>query len=180
MTSNLICINQRKIKHARLELKSGRLNLILPKEKNLDIELLIKKHSRWINDKSELVKEIKKEYRGRKLEKRSEEELRILIKKYVRKASEILKVEPNNIFIKKLKTKWGSCSPNKNLTFNFVLKYLPNRVIWYVVYHEMSHLLIPKHNNKFWYLIKYQFEKMENYERDLFGYWFLIRGKIKI
>lgn len=98
---------------------------------------------------------------------------------YIKRAEDILKVSPKNIYIKKMKTKWGSCSKNKNLSFNAVLRYLPSRMIWYVVYHEMAHLIVPKHNDAFWYLIKYQFEKFTKYQKDLFGYWFLIKDKVR-
>jgi len=38
-----------------------------------------------------------------------------------------------------MKTKWASYSQKGNLTINALLKYLPERLVRYVVFHEMIH-----------------------------------------
>lgn len=55
------------------------------------------------------------------------------------------------IQIRKMKTMWGNCNPVKSLiTLNEYL-YKANLLgIQYVVLHEMTHLLYPKHNNNFY------------------------------
>ncbi|MBU3965756.1 MAG: M48 family metallopeptidase [Euryarchaeota archaeon] len=74
-----------------------------------------------------------------------------------------------------MKSKWGSCSPKKNLTINTLLKYLPEEIIEYVIFHEMAHLIERKHNEKFWKIISNKFQNYEENEKELFEYWFLIR-----
>ncbi len=55
------------------------------------------------------------------------------------------------IKFKKLKSRWGSCAPNKGvLTFNINLMYAPLECIWYVVLHEFTHFLVPNHSKKFY------------------------------
>lgn len=39
-----------------------------------------------------------------------------------------------------MKTKWASFSPKNNLTINKLMKYLPDDLIEYVIFHEISHL----------------------------------------
>lgn len=53
--------------------------------------------------------------------------------------------------IRKMKTMWGNCNPLKSLiTFNEYL-YKANLLgIQYVVLHEMTHLLYPRHNDNFY------------------------------
>lgn len=53
--------------------------------------------------------------------------------------------------IKKMKTLWGSCTPQKNkITLNEYLLKANVRCIQYVVLHELTHLLHPNHNSDFY------------------------------
>ena len=55
------------------------------------------------------------------------------------------------IYIKKMKTLWGSCTPKKNkITLNEYLLKANIRCIQYVVLHELAHLLYPNHNSDFY------------------------------
>jgi len=52
---------------------------------------------------------------------------------------------------RKMKTRWGSCQPNKNiLTFNTMLLLTPFECIKYVVIHEFCHFICPDHSKKFY------------------------------
>jgi len=81
----------------------------------------------------------------------------------------------NNIYFRRMKSKWGSCSLNENLTINTFLKCLPYNLIEYVVFHEMIHLIERKHNGHFWKIISKKFDNYEEKEKELFEYWFLIQ-----
>ncbi len=48
------------------------------------------------------------------------------------------------------KSRWGSCSSNKTLSFNQNLVKAPRSIIEYVVIHEICHLLQPNHSAAFW------------------------------
>ena len=74
-----------------------------------------------------------------------------------------------------MKSKWASCSIKKNLTFNTLLRYLPNFLIKYVVFHEITHLKEKKHNERFWKIIKKEFKDYQKKEKELLIYWFLIQ-----
>ena len=56
----------------------------------------------------------------------------------------------NKIFIRAQKTKWGNCSPRRNLSFNWRLIKSPLFVIDYIVLHELVHTEVLKHTNKYW------------------------------
>lgn len=47
-------------------------------------------------------------------------------------------------------SKWGSCTPENNLQFNWRLIMAPLLVIDYVVVHELVHTLEKNHSRKFW------------------------------
>ncbi len=61
-----------------------------------------------------------------------------------------LKVKPKSIEIVESKAKWGSCSSDRKLTFNYRLAMAPIEVIDYVVIHELCHLLHMNHDRSFW------------------------------
>ncbi|GGG69463.1 M48 family metallopeptidase [Paenibacillus radicis (ex Gao et al. 2016)] len=63
---------------------------------------------------------------------------------------EQLKVRPKSFEIVESLTKWGSCSSNRNLTFNYLLAMAPLDVIDYVVVHELVHLHHMNHDRSFW------------------------------
>jgi len=53
------------------------------------------------------------------------------------------------VTIKNNKTNWGSCSSLKNINLNLHLMRLPDRLIDYIVVHELVHTQIPNHGPSF-------------------------------
>ncbi|TAK11980.1 MAG: M48 family peptidase [Anaerolineae bacterium] len=52
-----------------------------------------------------------------------------------------------------MKTRWGSCAPNRKIKVNIELIKSPLPCIDYVIIHELSHLLFPNHDKKFYRLL---------------------------
>ena len=57
------------------------------------------------------------------------------------------------VFIKNLKSKWGSCSSNGNINLNLSLILLPDQLIDYIILHELAHTREHNHGEGFWKLL---------------------------
>lgn len=56
-----------------------------------------------------------------------------------------------DIYVRKMKTLWGSCTSTKSkVTFNNYLLKANIRCIQYVILHELTHLLYPNHSKSFY------------------------------
>lgn len=67
--------------------------------------------------------------------------------------SQIIGVSYNRIAVREQKTRWGSCSSGRNLNFNWKLIMMPEKVLDYVVIHELSHLKEMNHSKRFWNIV---------------------------
>ncbi len=61
-----------------------------------------------------------------------------------------LRQKPHRVYVMGQRTKWGNCSAERNLSFNWRLILAPDFVLRYLVTHETIHLAIPGHSAKFW------------------------------
>lgn len=57
--------------------------------------------------------------------------------------------------------RWGSCTVNDNVSFNWRLIKAPMFVIDYVVVHELSHLMETNHTSRFWGIVRTHSPTME-------------------
>ncbi|HEY1122813.1 MAG TPA: SprT family zinc-dependent metalloprotease [Haloferula sp.] len=68
----------------------------------------------------------------------------------IRKWEPKLKVKVSGYFLQRMKTKWGSCNHRAgNIRLNTELVKKPRDLLEYVIVHEMIHLLVPTHSERF-------------------------------
>ena len=65
-----------------------------------------------------------------------------------------------SVSIKRLKSRWGSCSTQQDIALNCFLMQLPWDLIDYVLLHELLHTRVMAHGKKFW-------SELANYVSDL-------------
>ena len=61
------------------------------------------------------------------------------------------KIVKQDIKIRQMKTRWGSCNPHKSyINLNIELIKKPKICIEYVFFHELVHLIYPNHSREFY------------------------------
>lgn len=60
----------------------------------------------------------------------------------------------NRIKITSAEKRWGSCGPEKNLSFSWKLVLAPLEVVDYVVVHELSHIKEMNHSRAYWNTVR--------------------------
>jgi predicted metal-dependent hydrolase len=65
--------------------------------------------------------------------------------------------------IRAQRTRWASCSPNGRMSFNWRLLLAPERILEYVIWHEVCHLEVLDHSRRFWSLLE---RRWPDYRRD--------------
>ncbi|MDY0213859.1 MAG: SprT family zinc-dependent metalloprotease, partial [Desulfuromonadaceae bacterium] len=73
-----------------------------------------------------------------------------LLEKKVKRLALKVGAQPASIEIKTFKARWGSCSINGKLQFNLLIVLAPERIVDYVVVHELCHLLQHNHSAAYW------------------------------
>ena len=113
-------------------------------------EQVLEKYGEWIKQKQATINiAIQKSTETSINKTRTDNELKMLVRNHAASAQEDLNTKINKIYFREMKTKWASHSQNNNLTINTRLKYLPEDLISYIVYHETAHNLERKHNETF-------------------------------
>jgi hypothetical protein len=85
----------------------------------------------------------------------------------VRKIASELNFKVGKITIRGQKTRWGSCSTNGNLSFNYSLLRFRKEIIDYVIIHELCHLKEMNHSERFWKLVEGYYPDYKNLRKEL-------------
>lgn len=68
--------------------------------------------------------------------------------------AQILNVSFNRIKISNAQRRWGSCSTKKNINLSWKLMMAPDRIIDYIIVHELAHLIELNHSYRFWMIVE--------------------------
>lgn len=152
----------------------ARVLVTIPRRVNMNlVEKFIVDHTEWILKQIEKMKGKKKfqfpEGVTQTSLHASKSRAKKILKERLEYFNESYQFEYNKIVIRNQKSRWGSCSANKNLNFNYKLLFVADHVRDYVVVHELCHLKEMNHSKKFWNLVAQTIPDHQKRRRELRG-----------
>jgi predicted metal-dependent hydrolase len=111
-----------------------------------DGEFIIKLKNNYSEDENKKI--VKSSYENWILEQG-----KVIFKQKIKEFSKTIGVYPRKISIKNLRNRWGSLTKNGAIVINVNLIKVPEKIIDYIIIHELCHLIIQGHSHKFWFLL---------------------------
>lgn len=139
------------------------------------IKKFIKEKQSWIAKKQRLIKDRNKKAQNIAPSKISKEKALDKITKRVEHYSSLSGFKYNQIKITSAQKRWGSCSANNNLNFPKKLALAPDKVIDYVVVHELCHIKEKNHSQKFWNEVSKLMPEYKKYRKWLKDHGYLLK-----
>lgn len=120
------------------------------------IKKVLSKHNDWIINAIEKEKEKNERFPEPTAEQIKE--LKKSARKYFTETceyySKLMNAQYTKITITSAKTRFGSCSSKKSISFSYRLMLYPESAREYVVVHELAHLFVMDHSKKFYTIIE--------------------------
>lgn len=76
----------------------------------------------------------------------------------------------NRVSIRGQKTRWGSCSSDKNINLNYKLLFLEPDFVNYIIIHELCHTMHLNHSREFWQLVNDFYPNYRELRKQLLKY----------
>lgn len=76
----------------------------------------------------------------------------------------------NKVFVRRQRTRWGSCSGQNNINLNVNLVRLPIELMDYIILHELVHTRIKDHSPRFWKMLGQYVDEPERVDQQLNRY----------
>ena len=139
------------VKHETIKLEHGTKIPILGKEyiiKNLQ--------GRGITriENEEIIVYGMPQFTNRRIKEFLQKELFIQCQKRAVFMAENIARKVKAVKINSANSRWGSCTTQGVLTFNWLLIFAPSEILDYIIAHEVAHLQEMNHSDKFWQVVK--------------------------
>lgn len=148
-------LTRKRITTLRLRvLPGGIVAVSAPRQMSLrQIERFIASKSAWVREKileaSKMPPRLTKTEAAAEYHKYHRQALS-LAKQKVAEYSLRYGFRPGTMSIGKQESRWGSCSRNGRLRFNYKIVFMPPSILEYLIIHELCHLREFSHSRKFW------------------------------
>lgn len=113
----------------------------------------VERHTSWIQKQVERIKKRTVLYGNKKEIFLYKQQAQAFAEERCVYFGKLYGVKPKKITIRAQKSRWGSCSRQGSLSFNYQIALLPPGLADQVIVHELCHLLEFNHSKKFWALV---------------------------
>lgn len=149
-------------------LPGGKAVVTVPRGAEAQVGSFVAAHRDWlVHARRKMANTIALPVRSREAYRTHKEAARALITARVRHFNQHYQYPINRIAIKCTRRMWGSCSLKGNLNFNYALVHIPERLVDYVVVHELCHLKEHNHSARFWALVEEVLPEYRALRREL-------------
>lgn len=158
-------IVRRRVKHSRIIYRRRNPLVILPP--GISPARLFKAHHAGISRTIRSYREAVREADRLEIGSLEDRDLLPYIRSQVDRYSRNLGVKTGEIKLRKMKRRWGTCYSDGRIILNRAIRHLPYRLISYILYHEVLHMKIRRHNRAFKEAMKLRFGNTVGLDREL-------------
>ena len=142
-------IKNNRAKRIIISIKPEFVRVTIPRRHTFkDAQKFVKQKIDWIKIHSNNMKTLL--LKSKKLPKIDKEEAREKLGKRLSELAQKYDFKYNKLSIRSQKTRWGSCSSKNNISLNMKLLHLPDKLIDYILLHELVHTRVKNHSQDFW------------------------------
>lgn len=96
------------------------------------------------------------------------EQIKAVVPPLVSRWASVIGVDVDKLYVQQMKTKWGSCNPRaRAIRLNTELAKKPKHCLEYILVHEMAHILVRHHNDRFAALMDKFMPQWQHYRAEL-------------
>ena len=145
--------------------KDGELKITAPRRASLhQIQKLVEERQAWIE-------KAQNKHRNQSLNSQNQVKIdlnqaKIELTKRIRELAKGHNLPFNKLGFRSQKTRFGSCSSQKNISLNYQLFNMPQDFVDYVLMHELVHTRYMNHGQDFWNLLELICPGAKNFHRQ--------------
>lgn len=109
---------------------------------------------------------------------RTLQQLRLLVRQCAAQSETVVGKQAAGWRFKPMRSQWGSCNSQNIIAINTRLMFLPERLVAYVVHHEMVHLKIHSHDRSFRAMVEVLFPDRLLLDKQLHSFARILREKL--
>jgi predicted metal-dependent hydrolase len=152
----------------------GEIRVSMPRRETIErVEQFIRRNDDWLRQQLARAKKMpepkwvpggtKEDYAKRK------EDARKFVRERIKYFNSFYRFPIGRLAIRNQRTRWGSCSVEGNLNFNYKIITLPIRIADYIIVHELCHIREFNHSLKFWALVERAMPEHKKIRKQLRG-----------
>ena len=157
MAISYLIKQSKRSRRVRISVTGGRVIVTAPMRIGKEhLDCIVASHEAWIN---KVIHRYKKMTAGVKFSRDVFDKkefigtVKAMVEDRYRSIAAPYGIRLGKIRVKKMRSRWGSCSGQGNISINLLLGHLPPELLEYVVVHELCHLVHHDHSKRFWSLV---------------------------